>query len=725
MQPTPQQLLDAVGPSAIAIDLEGRVVHWNRGATALYGWTAEEALGRPVLEVVPPEDEHEAAAILAELRAGRIWQGEFVVRDRHGRRLPVLVSDGPIRDEAGALVGVLGISFDLTGVKEVERRLGASEARFRAVLEGSSLGIVLGDLGELRPLMVNPAFCQMLGYTEKELLEQFPVAFTHPDDWPLEEALTAEIRAGLRRSYTLEKRFRTRDGGWLWANVEVARVDDPTSPRLLLVTMVTDISARRRAVEALRDREAELAALIAGAPLAVVTVDEDLRVLRWSAAAEKLFGWRAEEVLGGPYPLRPDDGPGAASFERNLEKVRGEGVVTAESVRRRKDGSLVEVAVFGSRIRLEGRQIYNAFYVDISERNRIGAQLRESEERYRLLIENSPEPIVVHRDGVYVYANPAAAAALGVERPEDLYGRCSEEFAAPELREKIRASLAEVAASNTLTPRRRTDVWVRSDGLRIHFDSTSFPILWRGSPARQVLLRDVTAREQARTELERSREELRLLARRLQEVREEEQGRLAREIHDELGQALTGMALELSWLGQRLGRPGALPRAELRERVGELARNVDSMLQVVRTLALELHPVVLDLGLEPAVRWAVDSFEARTGVTCELAAENLDGIEPECATAAYRIVQEALVNVARHARATKVRVTVRGHHGRVDVEVSDDGKGFDPGGAMRGLGLVAMRERAHACAGSLEVYSAPGKGTTVRAGLEAREEGGR
>lgn len=186
--------------------------------------------------------------------------------------------------------------------------------------------------------------------------------------------------------------------------------------------------------------------------------------------------------------------------------------------------------------------------------------------------------------------------------------------------------------------------------------------------------RDVAARTLAAAELAQSRAELRALAARLQTAREEERTRIAREIHDELGQALTALKLDLAWVESRV--PSTTTGAW---RLGELtlADRIDKTMEIVRRIATELRPSVLDqLGLEAAIEWLVQESAKRTGIAVTLRAEELPPLPDHVASNAFRIIQEALTNVARHANATRVDVTVRHRGAKILIEVEDDGVGI-------------------------------------------------
>ena len=237
--------------------------------------------------------------------------------------------------------------------------------------------------------------------------------------------------------------------------------------------------------------------------------------------------------------------------------------------------------------------------------------------------------------------------------------------------------------------------------------------------------RDVTDRTRAAEELEQSRAELRALAIRLQAIREEERTRIAREIHDELGQALTALKLDLAWLGKQ-PQKSTSTSGEFRAVDQSITKRIDETMQIVRRIASELRPSVLDqLGLEAAIDYLVQEATQRTGIAITLHAEEFPRLSDEVASHAFRIIQEALTNVIRHAKATRVEVAVRRAGGSLVLGVSDNGVGFAPDtlSGLRSLGLVGMRERALACGGVLMVQGKPGEGTSIVVTIPLKTDG--
>ena len=225
-------------------------------------------------------------------------------------------------------------------------------------------------------------------------------------------------------------------------------------------------------------------------------------------------------------------------------------------------------------------------------------------------------------------------------------------------------------------------------------------------PAVSRALREAEDRAQhrrAEEQLRESHEQLRALSTYLQTVREEERTRIAREVHDELGQALTSCKLDLSWIASKLPRE----LKALLEKTRALSTHIDSTIQMVRRISAELRPGVLDhLGLAAALEWQANEFQNRTGIRCDVQAELSDSqLEQDISTTLFRIFQETLTNVIRHAGATQVTVNLKVNEGRIILEVEDNGRGISRGEVnnTKSMGLLGMRERAALLRGTFKI----------------------
>ncbi|HEX4926616.1 MAG TPA: sensor histidine kinase [Burkholderiales bacterium] len=334
--------------------------------------------------------------------------------------------------------------------------------------------------------------------------------------------------------------------------------------------------------------------------------------------------------------------------------------------------------------------------------------------RYRMLFETSPLPMWVVDDETlgFLAVNDAAVR---------LYGYSREEFLA--------------MTAERFLPHPRTGSVFRGvfrhpqrNGELLDVDAVGHLVGWRGRPARLVVINDISERlraqaalERVNRELELSHERLRALSRRLLEIQEEERARLARDLHDDIGQALTALKIQVESL-RASGE--AAQRGRVPQRVEECVETIQSTLERVRQLSLSLRPPQLDdLGLAAALRSHLDRQARVAGLAPHFDADDAPhDIAPETETACFRVAQEAITNVLRHARARNLWLRLYDSGGRLALSVRDDGMGFDAS-TVRGLGLAGMEERTALAGGSLELRATPGSGTLVLATfpLEAGE----
>ncbi|MEE9522368.1 MAG: PAS domain S-box protein [candidate division NC10 bacterium] len=291
-------------------------------------------------------------------------------------------------------------------------------------------------------------------------------------------------------------------------------------------------------------------------------------------------------------------------------------------------------------------------------------------------------------------------------------GKCFPvEYISTPIRDKEGMLLGAVVTFKNITERKRAD-----ESLRRAHDELERGVQERTaelSKAIGILEEQIAERHRVEDRLRRSEDQLRALSGHLRAVQEEERARIAREVHDELGQSLTALKIDLSWLSQRL----AGERVELQTKIQTMTHLIDETIQAVRRIATELRPGVLDhLGLVAALEWQVREFQERTGLVCALKKSPDDLVlDTARATTVFRICQEALTNVARHAQATKVEISLKITGRKLALEVRDNGRGIpehavaDP----QSVGLMGMRERVLPWGGNIHIQGVEGKGTVV------------
>jgi PAS domain S-box-containing protein len=348
-----------------------------------------------------------------------------------------------------------------------------------------------------------------------------------------------------------------------------------------------------------------------------------------------------------------------------------------------------------------------------------------SDARLAAILESAMDAVITVDPGQRIILFNRAAEQLFGCRREEALGAPLARFIPTRFRAAHHGHI-EKFGSTGATSRRMGDattLWaLRADGNEFPIEASISHASDGGSQYYTVILRDITLRKQSEDALKRSQQELRELSARVLEAREEEKTRIARELHDELGQLLTALKMDLAWLRERL--PAG--NAEMADKAGQMHAMLEQTVSSTRRIAADLRPLMLDdLGLADAAGWLVDDFAHRSGVRCEIQVSGdgaFAGVEGNIATALYRALQESLTNIARHAAAKNAWVVLAIDNGLLYLDVEDDGRGISAEdlAKRRSLGLKGMRERMAYLGGSLEVTRAPRGGTRLRAKVPVR-----
>jgi PAS domain S-box-containing protein len=355
------------------------------------------------------------------------------------------------------------------------------------------------------------------------------------------------------------------------------------------------------------------------------------------------------------------------------------------------------------------------------ERKRADKALLESEKKYKTLTENSLTGIFIHKNGKFVFVNERFAKIHGY-KPEELLGKNHLMLAHLDDR-KIMREIASKRLNGTTVPQRYEARRLKKNGEIIWCEMMATKIQYQGTPAIMGNVIDITKRKLADEAIKKSEKQLRNLTAYLQKIAEIERTNISREIHDELGQTLTVLKLEASWLKKK-----AYDNEETFERIEAILELIDNTIRTVKKISSNLRPSILDdLGLAAANEWQAEDFERHTGIRCNItiSPENIS-LDKDRNTAIFRIFQETLTNIARHAKASKVTVSLKKKNGFIELKVKDNGRGItnEELNHPKSLGLMGMRERAKIFGGDFIIKGIRGKGTkvTVTIPIQTKEQ---
>jgi PAS domain S-box-containing protein len=490
-------------------------------------------------------------------------------------------------------------------------------------------------------------------------------------------------------------------------------------PALILV--YRQVADRRAMRLELANVQARVGDVVESAMDAIITVNEEQRIVQFNASAERVFRWPRAAVIGQrldiliPGRFRTAHGGHIERFGHTATTSRGMG---AQMVLYglRADGTEFPIEASISQHSESGTKLFTVILRDVTERLRAGELLARSEARLRGILDSAMDAIITvdERQHVVLF-NKAAEDVFGCGR-EEAIGAPLAWFIPERFRSAHEEHLRQFSETGTSSRRmgmQRIVMGLRRNGEEFPIDASISQVSENGQRLFTVILRDVSERARSERALLESRDEIRAIGLAAQSLREQEKSRVARELHDELGQALTALKIDVGWLMDH----GVAKDPGMRDKLAAMQSLVDGTVAATRRISADLRPLVLDdLGLAPAADWLVQNFTQRTGTPCELTvARDFDDVRDPHATTIFRVLQESLTNIAKHAQASRVEVTLSKDGEGLTLLVRDDGKGFTPEGPRKpnSFGLIGLRERAYLLGGEVTIESAPGRGTIV------------
>ena len=695
-----QAILDNTTAVIYVKDVEGRYSLVNRRFEELFDLSKEEVLGKTDLDLFSKEAANEYRRNdLAVLESGGPMEAEETVHREEGA-LTFISVKFPLMSSDGAPYATCGISTDITSRKRTEQDLKASEERFRATFEQASVGVALVGM-DGKMMRVNRKLGEILGYDAAELTGMNVAEVTHPEDLSADLDIAGRTLAGEMDDYSLEKRYVRKDGEVVWANVAASLVRNDGGEPEYFIGAVEDITERRWAEHALREAEERYRTLLEGLPAVTYVRHVGSDTLSYaSPQLEGVLGYGPKEYLSDPdlfaRTIHPDDRGRVLAEDK---RTNGTGEPFAVECRRiTKDGRVVWVHDEAHLVKdAEGSPLYwQGFITDITDRKRAEEALRQSEELYRSVVEQAVEGIfLLDVDTMRILeANAALGATLGYSLQElkgmSFYGLSAHD------KQSIDRNVERTSRAGSVSLGVRQ--YRRKDGGLVDEEISISMVPYEGRPVMCVVAHDVTERRRAE--------------RALGEIREAERNRIARELHDSILQDIVYALQEIQVL-QIMGQNGAAAPG-LGDAADALRRSVEGLRGAIFELRLKES---LDTSFVQSLENLVDLNRRMARGAYEVDLVVGEGVPPGLperqGRELVRIVQEALTNVRRHSGARRARVELGAEGEVLRVEVSDDGRGFDPGRSRVGVGRHSMRQRSSEIGGELEIRSNPGRGTRV------------
>ncbi len=749
-------ILDALSALVVVLDAQGRIVRFNQACEALSGYTFDQVKGQHFWDLLlVPEEIAPVQAIFEQLRAGQFpnkHTNYWLTKD--GRRRQIAWSNTAILNQEGAVEYVVGTGVDVTKQVETEKALRESEARYRLLFNSGTDAVFVHQLTpESMPgqfIEVNDIACQRLGYTRKELLQLTPLDIDAPGKRERGPAIMEKLCTD---NYVLfEAVHVARDGTHIPVEINAHLFELNGRPTVL--SIARDISERKQTQQALRESEQTARALLNASTDLTLLLDAAGTILAINQAAAHRFEDSPERLIGTR--VYEHIAPGLAQSGRvQIEQVISSGTPARFQSRWRDtvfdisaspvfdtQGQVKRLAIFAQDITDEVKaekeiKQRNQELIVLNEISRAITSTLDLQETLTLITDNTNQLLGVEATAVILHDKgqgdlwfaAASGAGSGFVREMRLaldqgiagwVTRHGEAAIVPDTTKDARFFDGFDQSSGFVT-RSMLCVPLHSKGQTIGaieamnkesgtFDQEDIRLLSALAASAAIAIENAQLFEQVRS----GREQLQALSRRLVEVQEAERRHISRELHDETGQALSSMLLGLSLLEREADDPEAIVARAI-----ELEEMVDLMLENLHRMAMNLRPASLDhLGLVAALDQYCETFGQQYGLDVQFETVGLEmgkRLLPEVETALYRIVQEALTNVIRHAQARHVDVLLERRGDHVVTIVEDDGVGFDMQKvAQRGrLGVFGMHERAEMLGGDMMVESAPGAGTSV------------
>jgi PAS domain S-box-containing protein len=714
-------ILERITDSFVALDKDFRCLYLNKKAAQLIQRDPATLIGKTLTDELPDIVD----TLLYKTMMDAMASQQSAVVTEYYQALDITLDNYIYPSPNGLSLFIR----DITEKRKTERQLQKAHDRLLFHVENAPLGFIEWD-SKLSIRSWSRRAEEIFGWSEQEIISlQARGKLSGSDiDVPPFDILVRDMLKGNVERKTVERRNHTKDGRTIWCEWFNSVIRDEEGNVVTVLSLVQDITEKRRAEKELMSSYAEkqvlaerLSTILNTLPARVALLDERGIIVEVNEAWKSPGG--ANKLLDNSCTVNSDYlaiATEAGKTQDQDDKNPGKGIQAVLS------GQLHEFVMVYSSHSNDNRQWFRMIVTPLQKKEKTGAvvmhiditdqklgeeRLRLSEQKYKFLFDSNPMPMWMRSmdDKRIIDVNKAACEAYGFTR-EEMLAMGPLDLRHPD---EIEAFMLEFQKEVPVPTNRGVWKHRRKDNTYIDVEIFVQDIIYNRRKARLILAKDVTEHRKAEAQLNQSYQEIRRLASHLQNIREEERTRMAREIHDQLGQQLTVMKMDISWLYKKLteaDRP-------VRDRMTDLKNIMEETVKLIRRISSDLRPSLLDdMGLLAAIEWHLLEMEKRSGIAIELTGlKEEPALSTESKTNLFRILQESLTNVGRYAQARKVQVDLSRKENLLVMTISDDGVGFDKEkvASKRTLGILGMRERTAMMGGTYVITSAPGEGTTV------------
>ncbi len=603
--------------------------------------------------------------------------------------------------------------FEKEGI-QVQEKLIESEEKYRTLVEQAFDGIIIYS-PEGVMLDFNQSAYTYLGYTKDEFSKLSISDFFFPEDLILKPIDFERLK--VKKSTIDHRRLRRKDGSSLEMEISTKVL-----PNNNLMAIARDVTERKKAEEQIKKTN-ERFEIVAGATNDVIW-DWDLITnnIWWNENFYSHFGYDKKTTAKGSSSwydgIHPEDRERVQKYIH--ECINSKELHWTDEYRfLHADGTISTILDRGYIMYHDDQTPYRMVgaMLDITERKKTEEAIQLSNERYEVVAKATS-------DALWDFDFTSGKTFIPGTGYRDLFGydivnqystdQFWETHLHPDDRDRVLKNLDKVIADPEITQFAAEYRFLKADDTYAYVSDRFFIIREKGKPVRMLgAKQDISKRKKAEAKLKQSYKEIRELASHLQEVREEERAAMAREVHDELGQQLTGLKMDISWLNKKINSNDPV----ITEKIKGTLDLLDNAVRTVRKIASELRPSILDdLGLVAALEWQCDLFRKKSGINVNFKGDaDEKSIPKHFGIGLFRILQESLTNIARHSQAENISVVLNVNNQELLLTIKDDGVGFVKSNiaGKKTLGLLGMKERTLMMGGSYEIESRPGKGTAV------------